>query len=90
MNVPPVGNPLLRAATLAAQKQREADSPERPAGPTGASTQVEEPQARPGRDREELERLADDVLAVFEESPERLEELVTTLRRLEAEETPSG
>jgi len=90
MNVSSVGNPLLRAAHLAAQERKETDSPKEPATPAASSPQPEKAEAEPGRSREELEQLADDVLSVFEGAPERLEELVATLKRLEAKGKLAG
>jgi hypothetical protein len=87
MNVPPVGNPLLHAATLAAQKQSQADQPatNAPKPPSAGDGAAPRPASAPPplRTPDELEQLADDVLAVFEDSPDRLEQLVATLKRLE-------
>jgi len=92
MNVSPVGNPLLAAATLAAQKQSQANQPAPSAPKPSAPAETQEPEAAPPRVDaagstprvpENLEQLADDVLAIFEDSPDRLEQLVATLKRLE-------
>jgi hypothetical protein len=91
MNVPSVGNPLLHAATLAAQKQHRAGQPGSDAPPTPAPAQpapghapdAPEMAGPPLRTPDDLEQLADDVLAIFEDSPDRLEQLVATLKRLE-------
>ena len=89
MNVPPVGNPLLYAATLAAQKRNESDALEAPET-AHQPGEVAKREDATNRAQEELEHLADDVLAVFEDSPERLEELVATLKRLDAANGSSG
>ncbi len=83
MNVPPVGNPLLYAATLAAQKRKESDPSDTPEGARCPGEVAEHEDTSNGA-KQDLERLADDVLAVFEDSPDRLEQLVATLKRLEA------
>ena len=118
MNVPSVGNPLLHAATLAAQKHAQAHPPappaaetppprpgsgqaprpasgQAPAGPAPDPVAIESPQPRAAsgeppqavsgqpRSREELDQLAADVLAIFDDSPDRLGHLVATLKRLE-------
>ncbi|MBN1919586.1 MAG: hypothetical protein JW889_16950 [Verrucomicrobia bacterium] len=89
MNVSPVGNPLLHAATLAAHKQSQAHPSVPPEEKSEAARAAAEPQtSQPApvpqrRTSEELERLADDVLAIFEDSPDSLEQLVATLKRLE-------
>jgi hypothetical protein len=89
MNVSPVGNPLVHAADSAARECKEPEAPAGPAAPTGPSAQPGMVETAPGRSREDLERLADQVLSVFESSPERLEELVATLKRLEGKREAS-
>jgi hypothetical protein len=89
MNVPPVGNPLLYAATLAAQKRKESETAESPE-PAPDPAQAAEAQEAPDPMKQDLERLADDVLAVFEDSPDRLEQLVATLKRLDAANGPNS
>jgi len=97
MNVQPGGNPVLRAAGItglepkraAAKSEETALKPQAPETQEGPSTleaplpQQEGVEPTPTRSRDDLERLADDVLAIFEDSPERLEGLVATLQRLE-------
>ena len=89
MNVPPVGNPLLYAATLAAQKRTELDASDTPEAARDPG-EVAKHEDTSNRAQEDLERLADDVLAVFEDSPDRLEELVATLKRLDAANGSAG
>ena len=84
MDVPKVGNPLPHAATPSARNQEPADAPQEQPRSTQAPPQAEEAAVKPGRDRAELERLADEVISIFEDSPERLQELVATLKRLGA------
>ena len=97
MNVQPGGNPLLRAAGItglepkqaAARSEEAAQKAQGPETQEGPSTleaplpQQEGVESAPLRSQQDLERLADDVLAIFDDSPERLEELVATLQRLE-------
>jgi hypothetical protein len=90
MHVSPVGNPLVQPARSAVNERREAEAPRKPAVPTGPSAQPGRVETGPERNREELRRLADEVLSAFEDSPERLEQLVATLKRLEGDGEKSG
>ena len=95
MELPSVGNPLLHAATLASERQKAQEQTDPPAAPNDPPPGLQAPDAPTpgapipnGRTREELEHLADEVLAVFEDSPDRLNDLVATLKRLERSTTP--
>lgn len=83
MNVPPVGNPSPHPATPSAKTQELADPPQEQPPSTQAPPHAEEATPNAGRTKAELERLADEIVAIFEESPEQLEALVATLKRLE-------
>ena len=103
MNVQPGGNPLLRAAGIAGLEPKQAaarsgktaektQGPESPQGPPTLEAplpQQEGVEPAPTRSQDDLERLADDVLAIFDDSPDRLEDLVATLQRLETKGNPA-
>ncbi len=78
------GSPSLHAEALADSKPVEADTAVGTAGALRPSPPTGRGGATAGGTVAELERLADDVLAIFEDSPERLEALVASLKRLEA------
>ena len=80
---------VLESKQSAARSEETAQKTQGPETPKGPSTleapipQQEGAEPAPTRSQDDLERLADDVLAIFDDSPERLEELVATLQRLE-------
>jgi hypothetical protein len=85
MDAPTAGNPALPAATASAAKQEPQAPSQEPPHPEQALPQTQAVADGLGRSRAELEQLADEVISIFEDSPERLEELVATLKRLDTE-----